>query len=74
MAEPGAGPMAATKEGSDSNSPAQPPRPPPPHTLLLLLPPLLLLLLLNYFFTAVLTFYCRPLSHLEMQENVGHVQ
>lgn len=30
MAGPGAGPMAATKEGSDSNSPAQPPPPPPP--------------------------------------------
>lgn len=53
MAEPEAGPVAATKEGSDSNSPAH-----TPHPLLLLLLPPLLLLLLNYFFTAVLTSYC----------------
>lgn len=53
MAEPEARPMAATKEGSDSNSPAQSLHPP---LLLLLL--LLLVLHLNYFFTAVLTSYC----------------
>lgn len=69
MAEPGAGPLAATKEGSDSNSPAQPPRAPPAPSPSTTAPSP----------SSKLLFHCRldfllPLSHLEMQENVGHVQ
>lgn len=58
MAEPEAGPVAARKEGSDSNGTT----PPPPLPLLLLFlllppPPEPLLLLRNYFFAAVLISY-----------------
>lgn len=70
MAEPKAGPVAATKEGSDSNSPAQHPAPHPPasSSSITTTSP-----------SSKLLFHCGldsilHLSYLEMQANVGHVQ
>lgn len=72
MAEPEAGPVAATKEGSDSNSLAQPPphpHPPAPSSSTTT----------SSSSSSKLLFLCGldfllPLSYLEMQANVGHVQ